>query len=63
MQPLFLNHSAVASGAGIGLDATVIALGEMRSGLAPCGFETVALDTFVGQIYSLYVAILLGQHG
>ena len=22
----------------------------MRSGLAPCGFETVALDTFVGQI-------------
>ena len=50
MQPLFLNHSAVASSAGIGLDSTVIALGEMRSGLARCGFETVALDTFVGQI-------------
>ena len=50
MQPLFINHSAVASGAGVGLDSTVIALGEMRSGLAPCGFETVALDTFVGQI-------------
>ncbi len=50
MQPLFLNHSAVASSAGIGLDSTVNALAEMRSGLAPCGFETVALDTFVGQI-------------
>ncbi len=50
MQPLFLNHSAVASSAGIGLDSTVDALAEMRSGLAPCGFETVALDTFVGQI-------------
>ena len=50
MQPLFLNRFAIASSAGIGLDATVQALGEMRSGLAPCTFETVRLDTFVGQI-------------
>jgi 3-oxoacyl-[acyl-carrier-protein] synthase-1 len=50
VQPLFLNRFAIASSAGIGLDATVQALGEMRSGLAPCTFETVRLDTFVGQI-------------
>jgi len=50
VQPLFFNRLAIASSAGIGLDATARALGDMRSGLAPCAFETVALDTFVGQI-------------
>ena len=50
MQPLFLNRYAIASSAGIGLESTAQALGEMRSGLAPCAFETVRLDTFVGQI-------------
>jgi 3-oxoacyl-[acyl-carrier-protein] synthase-1 len=50
VQPLFLNRLAIASSAGIGLDATARALGDKRSGLAPCAFETVELDTFVGQI-------------
>jgi 3-oxoacyl-[acyl-carrier-protein] synthase-1 len=50
VQPLFLNRYAIASSAGIGLDSTAQALSEMRSGLAACAFETVALDTFVGQI-------------
>ena len=50
MQPLFLNRYAIASSAGIGLDATAQAVREMRSGLAPCAFETVRLDTHVGQI-------------
>ncbi len=50
MQPLFLNRYAVASSAGIGLESTARALAEMRSGLASCAFETVTLDTFVGQI-------------
>jgi 3-oxoacyl-[acyl-carrier-protein] synthase-1 len=50
VQPLFLNRYAVASSAGIGLDSTAQALGEMRSGLAACAFETARLDTFVGQI-------------
>ena len=50
MQPLFLNRYAIASSAGIGLDATAQAVREMRSGLAPCAFETVRLDTCVGQI-------------
>ena len=50
MQPLFLNRYAIASSTGIGLESTAKALGEMRSGLAACAFETVSLDTFVGQI-------------
>ena len=50
MQPLYLNRYAIASSAGIGLDSTARALGGMRSGLDPCAFETVELDTCVGQI-------------
>jgi 3-oxoacyl-[acyl-carrier-protein] synthase-1 len=50
VQPLFLNRYAIASSAGIGLDSMAQALGAMRSGLAPCTFETVKLDTFTGQI-------------
>ena len=61
MQPLFINHSAVASSAGIGLESTAIALGEMRSGLAPCAFETVGLNTFVGQIADPLLAPVRGD--
>jgi 3-oxoacyl-[acyl-carrier-protein] synthase-1 len=50
VQPLFLNRSAIASSAAIGLEATVQAIANMRSGLARCAFETVRLDTFAGQI-------------
>jgi 3-oxoacyl-[acyl-carrier-protein] synthase-1 len=50
VQPLFLNRYAIASSAAIGLEATVQAIREMRSGLAPCTFETVRLETFAGQI-------------
>lgn len=50
MQPLFLNRYSIASSAGIGLDATAQAVRDMRSGLAPCRFETARLDTYVGQI-------------
>jgi 3-oxoacyl-[acyl-carrier-protein] synthase I len=50
VQPLFFNRYAIASSTGIGLDSTARALGEMRSGLDACAFETATLDTFVGQI-------------
>ena len=50
VQPLFFNSYTIASSIGIGLDSTTRALGEMRSGLAACTFETVRLDTFIGQI-------------
>lgn len=50
MQPLFLTHTAVASSAGIGMEASHRALVEMRSGLAPCAFEGADLDCYAGQI-------------
>jgi 3-oxoacyl-[acyl-carrier-protein] synthase-1 len=50
MQPLYFNRYTTVSSAGIGLDSTAQALATMRSGLAPCAFETVRLDTFAGQI-------------
>jgi 3-oxoacyl-[acyl-carrier-protein] synthase-1 len=50
VQPLFLNHYTIASSPAVGAEATVQAITNMRSGLAPCTFETVRLDTFAGQI-------------
>ena len=50
MQPIYLRHITLATSIGTGLAATLRALREGRSGLAPCAFETVALNTFVGQV-------------
>lgn len=41
---------AIASGAAIGSDATVLALRAHRTGLAPCAFETAQLQTCAGQV-------------
>ncbi len=61
MQPLCLSRYTVASSAGVGLDAMVHALEAMRSGLAPCAFETVELETFVGQIADASLAPVRGD--
>jgi 3-oxoacyl-[acyl-carrier-protein] synthase I len=50
VQPLYLRHITLASSIGVGLAATLQALHERRSGLAPCRFETVELNTYVGQV-------------
>ena len=50
MQPLYLRDITLATSIGTGLAATLGALRARRSGLAPCAFETVALNTFVGQV-------------
>ncbi|HEX4986512.1 MAG TPA: beta-ketoacyl-[acyl-carrier-protein] synthase family protein [Burkholderiales bacterium] len=63
MQPLFLNRYAIASAAGIGAADTVHALGAMRSGLAPCRFETASLDTWVGQIDDARLEPVCGKLG
>ncbi len=49
MEPLLISGMAVASSLGVGLDETARALREQRSGLARCRFETVTLDTWVGE--------------
>jgi 3-oxoacyl-[acyl-carrier-protein] synthase-1 len=50
MRPVLLSAYTMASCLGRGLEATRAALRAGRSGLLPCRFETVDLDTFVGEI-------------
>ena len=50
MHPLVFSRIAIASSAGIGIEATVNALTARRTGLAPCAFETAQLETCVGQV-------------
>ena len=50
MHPLVFSRTAIASSIAIGVDATVDALRLRRTGLAPCAFETVQLETCVGQV-------------
>ena len=50
MTPLVLTHFTASSAIGRGLGATLGSLRAQRSGLAPCQFETVRLDTYVGEV-------------
>jgi len=50
LNPIWLSHFTVTSSIGHGLDQTLAALRECRSGLAPCAFETVELATFIGEV-------------
>ncbi len=50
MQPLALTASSLVTCLGAGRAENVAALRARRSGLAPCTFETVALDTCVGEV-------------
>ena len=50
MKPLLLSHFTATSCIGRGLEQTLEALRLGRCGLAPCAFETVVLDTFVGEV-------------
>ena len=50
MRPLTLSHFTATSAIGRGLAETLAALEEQRGGLAPCTFETVALQTCVGEV-------------
>jgi len=50
LNPLWLSHFTATSSIGSGLDQTLDALRQRRSGLAPCAFDTVDLATFVGEV-------------
>ena len=50
---LAISHFSIVNSLGAGVHATLKALQEMRTGLTPCAFETVALDTYVGQVAGL----------
>lgn len=58
MKPLILSSFTATSAIGRGLDATLQSLRAQRSGLAPCAFETVTLDTCVGEVAGVDEATL-----
>jgi 3-oxoacyl-[acyl-carrier-protein] synthase-1 len=53
VRPLVISALAIVNCLGRGLEAVATALRERRSGLAPCAFDTVALDTYVGEVEGL----------
>jgi 3-oxoacyl-[acyl-carrier-protein] synthase I len=50
MTPLVLTHFTATSCIGRGLPETLAALEAQHTGLAPCRFETVELNTHVGEV-------------
>ena len=50
LEPLALTACSIVTCLGAGRQANVAALRARRSGLAPCTFETVRLDTHVGEV-------------
>ena len=50
MKPLALTAYSLVTCLGAGRAANLDAVRAQRSGLAPCAFETVQLDTYVGEV-------------
>jgi 3-oxoacyl-[acyl-carrier-protein] synthase I len=50
MKPLVLSEFTATSCIGSGVAATLAGLVEQRSGLKPCDFETVKIDTHIGEV-------------
>jgi len=61
--PLALTAFTATSCLGRGLDATLAALEAGRTGLVPCAFETVTLDTHVGEVPGVDAAHLPPELG
>jgi 3-oxoacyl-[acyl-carrier-protein] synthase-1 len=53
VQALAISHFAIANSLGNGAAAVLDAMRAQRSGLAPCRFETVTLNTCVGEVPGL----------
>ena len=58
MTPLLLGRFTATSCLGAGLGPTQAALRATRSGLRPCAFETVTLETCVGEVPGVEVTAL-----
>jgi len=50
MKPLVLSQFTATSCIGSGVAATLASLVGQRSGLKPCDFETVKIDTHIGEV-------------
>src|SRR4051794_8984793 len=53
MQPLSISRYSLVNSLGGGAPATLAGLRDGNSGLAPCNFETVTLDTYIGEVRGL----------
>ncbi len=53
MQALQISRLSIVNSLGAGLTATSDALRARRSGLTPCTFENVALETYAGEVAGL----------
>lgn len=53
MQPLVISHRSIANSLGLGTTATLNALQTRHSGLSPCSFEDVDLETYIAKIEAL----------
>jgi 3-oxoacyl-[acyl-carrier-protein] synthase-1 len=53
VQPLAISHYSIVNSLGAGSQVVLDALRERRSGLTPCDFETVVLDTYIGRVPGL----------
>ncbi|EWY41919.1 3-oxoacyl-ACP synthase [Skermanella stibiiresistens SB22] len=58
MQSLKVSQVCIVSSLGPGVDATLEALRTGRGGLKPCTFETVTLETHVGEVAGVDRAML-----
>jgi 3-oxoacyl-[acyl-carrier-protein] synthase-1 len=53
LQSLVISHLTLANSLGLGSSATLDALRQRRSGLAPCSFEDVDLETYIAKVAAL----------
>jgi 3-oxoacyl-[acyl-carrier-protein] synthase I len=53
LQPLLISQFTLANSLGMGLSATMDALRIRRSGLIPCAFEDVDLETYIAKVGAL----------
>ena len=53
MPPLAISRYSIVNCLGAGSRAVADAIRDRRSGLTPCDFETVALDTYIGRVPGL----------
>ena len=58
MTPLRLTRFTAVSAIGIGVAETLDALDQKRSGLAPCAFETVDIETYIGEVAGVDAIVL-----
>ncbi|MBI4695217.1 MAG: beta-ketoacyl-ACP synthase [Gammaproteobacteria bacterium] len=61
MNGLRMSRYSLVSSLGSGLAATLAALRAARSGLRPCDFETVTLETCIGAVDGLECQALAGE--